>query len=311
MREAIGVGYLAAGVTLIATSAGLMLGGRYVLPATGIGVSSLLVYAAGGLGFACSFLLLKRGLRALQPPGDEVLRKDDRPPILYLRSFIDDSASQQMTRVKLGVMQFVPDPRAEDALAALLNCLGPFVAIGRPGEPLPETGAYRIYVGDPEWKAKVRELMSRCRLTIMLGRATTQGVQWEIEQALTSLLPVQLVFFFPSASGDREQHYQAFRESVQRYFPVELPETLASNFFLRFREGWTPELLGVPGRNPAGAVHASLLALVRTLEPGFQEPPFWKIVPKARVYTFFAIIAVLLILFLSFLAYAIQQMMRG
>ena len=49
MREAAGVGYLAAGVTLIATSAGPMLGGRFVLPATGLGVSSILVYAAGGL----------------------------------------------------------------------------------------------------------------------------------------------------------------------------------------------------------------------------------------------------------------------
>jgi hypothetical protein len=79
------------------------------------------------------------------------------------------------------------------------------------GSLLPETGAYRIYVDDSEWKAKVTELMSRCRLTIMLGRTTTQGVLWEIQQALNIFRPEQLVFFFPSASGDREQGYQSFR----------------------------------------------------------------------------------------------------
>lgn len=117
--------YLAAGILLIASSAGVMLAARFVLPATGFGVSSILVYVAGGLGLAFSFRFLKRGLRSLQPSAQEILRKDGRPPILYLRSFIDDPTSQKMTRVKLGVAQFVPDPAPRTPWLHYSIALGP------------------------------------------------------------------------------------------------------------------------------------------------------------------------------------------
>jgi hypothetical protein len=60
-----------------------------------------------------------------------------------------------------------------------------------------------------------------------------------------------------------------------------------------------------------GALHACLLAVIREFEPGFQEPPFWKICPKSRVYTFVAIIAALLLLFVYFLVYAMQQIVKS
>ena len=41
-----------------------------------------------------------------------------------------------------------PYPGPEQELAVLMGRLGPVVAIGKPGERLPELGAARLYVAD-------------------------------------------------------------------------------------------------------------------------------------------------------------------
>lgn len=306
MNQGRGTLYLVAGVLLVASSAGTMVLARFILRDE-LGVASIALFLVGGAGLWASFALFRRGLRSLQRDAKDALREDDRAPILYLRSFIDDDARQDITRVKIGVQQFVPDPRAEDALAPLLNCLGPFVAIGRPGEPLPETGANRLYVNDGEWKEQVAELMARARLVVILGRATTEGVHWEIRQAVAALRPEQLVFFFPSHGASRESQYQAFKQSVRQFFPRELPDELGNASFLRFASSWVPEPVTAQSTNPLRSTHESLLRMIQAVEPGFVEPPFWRTVPKPRLYAFGAIVGLLVALVLSLVGYAIRQ----
>lgn len=48
----------------------------------------------------------------------------------------------------------------EEELAAVMNEIGPFVAIGCPGEELPELGAYRIYVQREDWREEVSKPIS-------------------------------------------------------------------------------------------------------------------------------------------------------
>jgi hypothetical protein len=47
----------------------------------------------------------------------------------------------------------------EEQLAMVMNEIGPFIAIGRPGEQWPELGAARMYVGDDEWQATINNLI--------------------------------------------------------------------------------------------------------------------------------------------------------
>ena len=91
--------------------------------------------------------------------------------MLYLQSFEDD---ERGARMKGSLTE-------EEHLANVLSQIGPFLAIGRPGERLPEVGASRIYVGDEDWQSEVRELLGTARLVIIrTGR--TMGLGWGIER---------------------------------------------------------------------------------------------------------------------------------
>jgi hypothetical protein len=217
-------------------------------------------------------------------------------------------------KYKPGLAGLIPDPRAEEQIAPLLNCIGPMVAIGRPGEPLPETGASRLYVEDDQWKAKVYELMQDARLVVMLGRATTEGVHWEIQQVIANLAPEKLVFFFPFAGKNLDEQYASFKQSVQQYFPNPLPETIGNAHFLRFEANWAPHLVTASSKKLAAAIPQSLLALLQEIEPGFVEPPLRKLIPAHRLYLAYGVFgtwAFLMTLLLIFGIYKMWEIFQG
>ena len=103
-------------------------------------------------------------------------------PVLYLRSFADDGRAAR----RYGALT------EEEQLAKALAWIGPFLAVGRPGETLPHVGAQRIYLADDEWQHRVLELMAQARL-VVLRTGSTQGFHWEVEQALSVLTPDRLL----------------------------------------------------------------------------------------------------------------------
>ena len=126
---------------------------------------------------------------------DEAMRRDPRAPVLYLRSFADDGQAllgEHSKWLRRGANLAAP-VNAEQEIADILDAIGPVVAIGKPGEPLPELGAARLYVTDDQWQAKVGELMRMARL-VVLRVGSTPGLLWEIEQALEHLPRQRVVF---------------------------------------------------------------------------------------------------------------------
>ena len=55
----------------------------------------------------------------------------------------------------------------EEQLAEAMKDVGPFVAIGRPGEALPELGAGRPYASHAEWQDQVGQLISKAQLVVL------------------------------------------------------------------------------------------------------------------------------------------------
>jgi TM2 domain-containing membrane protein YozV len=171
----------------------LLYGAIYVNP---VAESALEANGWGDAGSAVSCALLivawrlwrcSRRFDAIS--ADEAMALDPRPPVLYLRSFqddavalIDDGGSAMMRHV----MQAISPPSPEQEMADILARVGPVVAIGKPGEPLPQLGAARLYVSNDQWQSKVTELMAVARLVVVRLGASA-GVLWEIEQALTHL----------------------------------------------------------------------------------------------------------------------------
>lgn len=144
------------------------------------------------------FQLLRSGWKYDVVSAEQLLAADPRPPVVYLRSFEADSElflrpdgfwNKAMTLIFDYAVTFSP----EQELAEILNRVGPVIAIGKPGEPLPELGAARLYVGDADWKAKVIDLMARSGLVI-IRTGSTPNLQWEIEQTMERVPRRQILF---------------------------------------------------------------------------------------------------------------------
>lgn len=99
--------------------------------------SGFVLFALGVIGVGCSFYLILFGLRYLQPTAQELLTTDQRPPVVFLRSFLDDQLTVKSIGPRPTLLALIPRPTSESALSRMLGGFGPLVAIGKSGERLP------------------------------------------------------------------------------------------------------------------------------------------------------------------------------
>jgi hypothetical protein len=186
---ALGVGF----ALIAAIAAGILIAGD---PATPLGLPlmpeapALMVFAAatliaGTLLLVGSIALFRRGLATMQPSGDELMASDRRRPVLLLRSFADErmsvgeaSTSTLTSTLTWGQMSSLA--RMEESIADQLRPFGPLVAIGKPGEALPQLGASRNYYSDAEWQAAALALMREALLIVVIA-GVSPGLRWELE----------------------------------------------------------------------------------------------------------------------------------
>ncbi len=168
---------------------------------------------------------------------DQAMARDPRPPVLYLRSFADDGAAlmgEQSSWMRLGAsLTALVTPEQE--MAYILDVVGPVVAIGKPGEPLPELGAARLYVSDDRWQAKVQELMRVAGLVVVrLG--ASPGLLWEIEQALAHLPRQRLVFALLGGSVVAPALVERLAPTLGPTFALALPQPAPPVWTQLFRD---------------------------------------------------------------------------
>jgi hypothetical protein len=165
-------------------------------------------------------------------------------PVLYLRSFADDGRAAR----RYGALT------EEEQLAKALAWVGPLLAVGRPGEALPQVGAQRIYVADEDWQRRVAELMAQARL-VVLRTGSTPGFHWEVDRALSALTPDRLLLV-----ADDRRELRAVLGAIARRVGrpesrVRLPgRSIASvKGLVTFGPDWAPR----PLRLPRGILRAS------------------------------------------------------
>lgn len=78
-------------------------------------------------------------------PAKDVVERDPRRPVLLLRSFADDG-------LRIKGLESTEAFTFEEVITGALRRWRPVVAIGRPGESLPESGAAREYVTHEGWQ---------------------------------------------------------------------------------------------------------------------------------------------------------------
>jgi hypothetical protein len=179
------------------------------------------------------------GRKLLAGSAARVLRSDDRAPILFLRAFGDDG---QLLN-KGGYLTFFTKT-FEERLAETLQGVGPVVAIGSPREKLPELGAARMYVDDAHWQRRVQAVMRRAQMVI-LQVGESEGLVWEVKQALRQLRPEQLILAVPFYTGEQSSadRYFKFRVQTIDLFPQFLPQDLGLATFIYFGPNWEPRIL--------------------------------------------------------------------
>ncbi len=256
--------YFAVGILVIGFAASIQQWGELV----GIGVFGVGILVVGAL-MPSMVGLIDRGRRMRALPAEQLLLHVGAP-VLLLRSFNDDDL---VDPTFTATYQIVPG-RYEARLLKALAPLGPAVALGRPGERDPETGALRLYVKDEHWQRAIAYLMDRAAAVIAVV-GSSPGLWWEIELAVRNAPLERLLFFFPypappsmrrsywrsaflqhslwgqlvrrklfpAMDADRRARYAAFRQRINTCLPYPLPESLGEARFIEFSRTGRPRLV--------------------------------------------------------------------
>lgn len=175
-----------------------------------------------------------RWRRRLAISARQALQDDDRRPILYLRSFRDEAWERRMRLMQALMPNGSIMDTAEERLGTAMNRLGPFVAVGTPGESLPAMGAARIYLDDDVWQREVARLMDASVL-IVLRVAGTEGLAWELEEVVRRVDPRRLLLWV-TCTG---RSYKRFREWAGDVLPKGLPAKKSA--YIAFGKDWKPQ----------------------------------------------------------------------
>jgi hypothetical protein len=199
-------------------------------------------------GTGRKFSLTARKIKAK----DDLTSKDHAGPIvLYLRSFDDDAvAGQQISFRNPGgswgaETTWTTSQTEEEQVATVLSEVGRFVALGRPGEELPELGADREYPTESDWREKIGAYMNEAVLVVIrLGQ--TRNLAWEISEAVRKVGPEKLVLLVPN-----RDRYETLRSQYQTLFPRSIPALQETRSIgdssitaiISFDHDWNPTLV--------------------------------------------------------------------
>jgi hypothetical protein len=185
-------------------------------------------------------VLLRSTRRRLRASAASVRAADQRPPVLYLRSFEDDDDLRLATiatprRPFLEMLRLPGSDPFEEALAWALAAHGPVVAIGRPGRSLASLGAARDHLPDDQWRDGVRERMAEAA-AIIIVIAATDGLTWEVGEVARDDHLGKTVFVFPPTTDDELRRRWQFVDGVldglgvrNAPFPIDTADSLTAN----------------------------------------------------------------------------------
>lgn len=175
----------------------------------------------------------ERGQRQSAVAAAELRRLDVRAPVLYLRSFANDRVfvkpTFRWTNYVHGLRKWFT---LENLLVDSLWCYGPVVAIGRPGDRLPQYGAARDYVSDEVWQERVERYLSECGFVVILV-GNGEGLKWEYERIVSHGLMSKTLLVFPPMPREAAQTlWNAFAERWPCAAPLDPPAEKCDRYLL-------------------------------------------------------------------------------
>ena len=175
-----------------------------------------ILYLAMALGtVAWGTRIYRRARREAMMPGSELVKRDSRPVVLYLRSFLDDTDTAISLRARATDGRILPERFVkisfEEVVTDHLWGYGPVLAIGDPrtkGELVP-LGAARDYETDTNWQEAATEFMRQSSMIVVIAGAT-RGLAWEVDTIVKQGLVSKLVILLPPLdASELQQRWQS------------------------------------------------------------------------------------------------------
>lgn len=213
------------------------------------GKGAKIASAAAGFGLAAiGARIFARAQRDELIPASDALLADNRPPVLYLRSFqLDSKSSTANTPLSANMLtiDYWVNRRPwsfEELICAAFREVGPVVALGDPGDNLPPLGASRDYAVSAEWQERFLDLARRSKI-VCICVGNSPGLFWEIQHIIATKACSQIVLLVPQPrSFDFDETWTKF-VCYMKELGVTLPDTLRHNVLaLRLDSSWR----GVP-----------------------------------------------------------------
>jgi hypothetical protein len=183
--------------------------------------ATFLINGISGLGIGSALWLVAQRLASAR--ARELILRDPRPPVLYLRSFGDDRLKIRIATYgsasfieRLSPRRFAP---FEQIVARHLADAGPVIAVNRPGTRLPQLGAARESLSDDEWRQQVDRWIDQASWIVICAapRRLSPGFAWELELlAKRSLWPKTIQVLPPVRDADMRERWELYQASLAR-----------------------------------------------------------------------------------------------
>jgi hypothetical protein len=151
--------------------------------------------------------------RSIRRGASDVLADPRYRPVVFLRSFRDEDARVAAKNPFWSLIR--RRVRLEEIVAGQMMRLGPFVAIGVPGEWAPKLGAMRAYFADADWQAAIRTWTDRSALSVVMA-GESPSVLWELEHLIWSNRVSTLLMVLPPDVSPQARARR--RQAVSRAF---------------------------------------------------------------------------------------------
>jgi len=181
-----------------------------------------------------------KGRCFLTLPAEKLLKKDKRPPILFLRPFdIDETLSDFFKGEKRVESQ-------ENLIVNFFDGFGPVVTIGQPGEKVPSRGAARFYFHGEDWKTEIIKLIDQSRF-VLVALGDSPGISYELKMVVEKIPPERILLFLP-LSGNRNEQFK----TIQKILPIRILPDISPVInhiliFVYFDENWNPYVFSDKG----------------------------------------------------------------
>jgi hypothetical protein len=157
------------------------------------------------------------------------LSADHRPPVVLLRPFSTDREKvHEFWLSQKALMRWVVGKETyEERLAAIMDNVGPTIALGSDGDLFPLSGFARHYVSKDSWKTAVKDHLARAGWAVILLHRFTPSLLFELTEALTARANLSILLI-PLPARERTPDWHArYRNLVERGLPEIAPETAA------------------------------------------------------------------------------------